>query len=543
MPRRTLPLLCCGLAASAHAAPVFTLIEEGHNANSRWLNQIGAQGHVVYFKDTELRRWDGASSEVLHTVGIHLDGLQPDATTVPMLGVGGGPIGYILGVDCNGGVSVLLEGDLPGGAPQSRSRLIASTTHAGGFRAVMASPMLAADPSVAPAAAASLPVMGTRRNDSGHTIARGVLSGERSFWTISPDLQHENIFTSGQTIPGTQQTGVLASAYQIAFGGADFGTAMYSDIASNGSAAHYFWYDTGHATPPTGLLRTHNGTTELIASATVEINNLRLALNQTPKIRINASGRVLAAGDFLINRVSAQNSLVLIDPDAQSHELIASGGQSLPMTNYANISFGMHQTTMLGEGTFHYTDDGTMMIEVPGFNDPHIIHRSSTGDFNMVLTGDPDFLGVPGSQIEGISTKLLMSTDATSAAGSFRVDSRTTLFHAFADGSVTRLLAVADAFEVAPGDIRNITSLTLLDVNGPYVLFAARFDDLSSGMFSVTVPSCRVDLNNDGVVDADDFFLFLNFFAAGDPRADINGDGVIDTDDFFDYLDLFAQGC
>lgn len=58
-----------------------------------------------------------------------------------------------------------------------------------------------------------------------------------------------------------------------------------------------------------------------------------------------------------------------------------------------------------------------------------------------------------------------------------------------------------------------------------------------------TIPDCVADLNGDGVVDADDFFLFLSLFADGDPRADINGDGVIDADDFFAYLALFAQGC
>ncbi|TVQ79100.1 MAG: hypothetical protein EA380_05025 [Phycisphaeraceae bacterium] len=54
---------------------------------------------------------------------------------------------------------------------------------------------------------------------------------------------------------------------------------------------------------------------------------------------------------------------------------------------------------------------------------------------------------------------------------------------------------------------------------------------------------CAADLTGDGVVDADDFFLFLQLFASGDPRADINEDGVIDADDFFGYLTLFAQGC
>ncbi len=54
---------------------------------------------------------------------------------------------------------------------------------------------------------------------------------------------------------------------------------------------------------------------------------------------------------------------------------------------------------------------------------------------------------------------------------------------------------------------------------------------------------CPADLTGDGVVDADDFFLFLSLFAAGDMRADFNNDGVIDADDFFEYLSRFAAGC
>jgi hypothetical protein len=56
-------------------------------------------------------------------------------------------------------------------------------------------------------------------------------------------------------------------------------------------------------------------------------------------------------------------------------------------------------------------------------------------------------------------------------------------------------------------------------------------------------PACPPDLNGDGVVDADDFFLFLQLFADGDMRADFNNDGVIDADDFFAFLSAFAAGC
>ena len=54
---------------------------------------------------------------------------------------------------------------------------------------------------------------------------------------------------------------------------------------------------------------------------------------------------------------------------------------------------------------------------------------------------------------------------------------------------------------------------------------------------------CPPDLDNDGDLDADDFFIYLDLFASGDEGADIDGDGDVDADDFFGYLDLFSAGC
>ena len=60
-----------------------------------------------------------------------------------------------------------------------------------------------------------------------------------------------------------------------------------------------------------------------------------------------------------------------------------------------------------------------------------------------------------------------------------------------------------------------------------------------------SIPSndCCADIDRNGSLDAADFFLFLDLFAAGDSRADFTGEGVIDGGDFFAYLDLFAAGC
>ncbi len=77
--------------------------------------------------------------------------------------------------------------------------------------------------------------------------------------------------------------------------------------------------------------------------------------------------------------------------------------------------------------------------------------------------------------------------------------------------------------------------------NGVIVGGGQRFGQL--GHAFALIPICEADLDGDGGLDSDDFFLYLGLFAGGDKRADINGDGTIDADDFFAYLDLFADGC
>ncbi|MCB9845978.1 MAG: YncE family protein [Phycisphaeraceae bacterium] len=63
------------------------------------------------------------------------------------------------------------------------------------------------------------------------------------------------------------------------------------------------------------------------------------------------------------------------------------------------------------------------------------------------------------------------------------------------------------------------------------------------GASIITIAGCPADIDGDGDADGDDFFAYLDLFAAGDSDADLDGDGDRDADDFFLYLDLFALGC
>ena len=52
---------------------------------------------------------------------------------------------------------------------------------------------------------------------------------------------------------------------------------------------------------------------------------------------------------------------------------------------------------------------------------------------------------------------------------------------------------------------------------------------------------CQPDWNDDGVVDSNDFFSFVDGYISG--VADYNDDGDVNSDDFFGFIAGFMQGC
>lgn len=116
-----------------------------------------------------------------------------------------------------------------------------------------------------------------------------------------------------------------------------------------------------------------------------------------------------------------------------------------------------------------------------------------------------------------------------------------------------------DADGVVNGQVQIIgfgTNFDLFDVNGDGVIESADLTGLCPGDLSGSVnPNSPAYGMPDGMVDANDFFFYLDEFATGEDTADLTGsldpnspdfgvpDGTIDANDFFFYLQLFAIGC
>ncbi len=98
---------------------------------------------------------------------------------------------------------------------------------------------------------------------------------------------------------------------------------------------------------------------------------------------------------------------------------------------------------------------------------------------------------------------------------------------------------VGDLIDIANGDAQDCNANGIPD--SCEIAAGAEIDDDGNG-----IPDrceCPADLDRDLDIDSDDFFFYLDLFAAGDTGADVDGDGDVDADDFAAFIAFFSDGC
>jgi probable HAF family extracellular repeat protein len=89
-----------------------------------------------------------------------------------------------------------------------------------------------------------------------------------------------------------------------------------------------------------------------------------------------------------------------------------------------------------------------------------------------------------------------------------------------------------------------VTRAVDISDSGQIVGNAGTAQDPSGGALLTPIgaePPCRADWDRSGAVTSDDYFLFLDYFFAGE--ADFNADAATNSDDFFAFLTAFFEGC
>lgn len=79
------------------------------------------------------------------------------------------------------------------------------------------------------------------------------------------------------------------------------------------------------------------------------------------------------------------------------------------------------------------------------------------------------------------------------------------------------------------------------DDDYPFGAPGAMFFDLAA--LELVGGGCAVDLNGDGMVNTQDFLVYLNLWSSSDSDADWNEDGTVNTIDFVAFLNDWVAGC
>ena len=268
---------------------------------------------------------------------------------------------------------------------------------------------------------------------------------------------------------------------------------------------------------------------------------------RTGAIVMCVCGTVAGGQSFVTYIVDGEN----LDTGQTGHALSASPGDTIRVavrTLHDSLSYAGGQLDILLEGVLP-ADIG--LLEEDG--DQSGWNRGRTPIMHIVASDNPD--GNPGGNVSARPDPGLYGVDTVITDEQLRSDF--TGWFNFAS-TPPGLGGLGGTFPVASGDrlfVFDYEYVGEVDVVSIASTGEARLWRDAQDINGVVVPAdfgkglivtlrCPADLDGDGDADADDFFAYLDAFAAGELGVcDIDRDKDCDADDFFAYLDLFAAGC
>ena len=143
------------------------------------------------------------------------------------------------------------------------------------------------------------------------------------------------------------------------------------------------------------------------------------------------------------------------------------------------------------------------------------------------FTADADQINLLGADLTSAVTEPSAGTVRVEVSGNDTVSG---------DGTLGRwTFAIADDAEIGSSSAIGLTRVELLSSGQP----TADVLTASEGVTLRITNPLPGDINGDGAIDFDDFFLFADDFGTSSPRSDFNDDGSVDFDDFFLFADFF----
>ncbi len=213
---------------------------------------------------------------------------------------------------------------------------------------------------------------------------------------------------------------------------------------------------------------------------------------------------------------------------------------------------GIFATRLIADAEFsgnNISDNGLLGIDLLAGNGDFGVTPNDAGDADSIgANGLQNFPVLDTAQTDGTSVRA-RGTLNSRPNRSYRVElfaSSTCDPSGYGEGE--RYLGSATVDTDGSGDAPFDTTVTGAVAEGEFITatatdIAAAATSEFSACIEAAQGGCAADLDGDGDADADDFFAYLDLFAAGDAAADLDNDGDTDADDFFTYLDLFAVGC